>query len=102
MGPILAKLPASTFAVVVTGDAVSRGKPHPEPYLRAAARLGVDPTDCLAIEDSGPGASSGVAAGCAVLVVPHHVDVPPGARRMFVDSLVGLDIARVWSSVRAI
>lgn len=56
----------------------------------------------LAIEDSDTGTSSAVAAGRAVLVVPHHVEVPPGEGRTFVDSLVGLDVARVWSSVRAI
>lgn len=101
VAPILTELPPSTFAVVVTGDAVSQGKPHPEPYLKAAAGLGVDPNDCLAIEDSETGTRSAVAAGCAVLVVPHHVVVQPGERRTFVDSLVGLDIPTIWNSVRA-
>ena len=55
--PILEQLPAGTFAAVVTGDVVSRGKPDPEPYLVAADRLGVDPLDCLAVEDSPPGAT---------------------------------------------
>ena len=41
--PILRHLPEGTFEVVVTGDAVSQGKPHPEPYEKAAAVLGVDP-----------------------------------------------------------
>jgi HAD superfamily hydrolase (TIGR01509 family) len=85
--PILAGLPRDTFAAVVTGDAVSRGKPHPEPYLRAAALLGVDPADCLAIEDSNTGARSAEAAGCTVLVVPNHVPVLEGERRVFVTSL---------------
>jgi beta-phosphoglucomutase-like phosphatase (HAD superfamily) len=43
------------FAAVVTGDSVRHGKPHPEPYLTAAAMLGVAPADCTAIEDSPPG-----------------------------------------------
>jgi len=90
VAPVLAALPPGTFDVVVTGDAVSRGKPHPEPYLKAAAELGVDPADCLAIEDSNTGARSAESAGCLVLVVPHHVPVLEGERRVFADTLEGL------------
>ena len=79
-----------TFEAVVTGDAVERGKPYPDPYLKAARLLAVDPADCLAIEDSDPGARSAETAGCPVLCVPNHVPVPHGGRRMFVDSLEGL------------
>jgi HAD superfamily hydrolase (TIGR01509 family) len=89
--PVLAALPAGTFADLVTGDAVTRGKPHPEPYTRAAAEIGVPPEACLAIEDSDVGARAAVAAGCTVLVVPNHVPVPAGERRVFRESLVGLD-----------
>ncbi len=91
--PILAVLPAGTFQAVVTGDQVEHGKPHPEPYLTGARLLGVDPADCLAIEDSNPGARSAEAAGCTVLAVPNHVQVEPGDRRVFRDTLVGLDPA---------
>jgi HAD superfamily hydrolase (TIGR01509 family) len=87
VAPILATLPEGSFQTVVTGDQVSRGKPDPEPYLTAAERLGVDPADCLAIEDSNTGARSAEAAGCTVLAVPHHVPVEPGARRVFARSL---------------
>ena len=87
--PILARLPADSFDVVVTGDSVSRGKPHPEPYEKAAAFLGVDPARTVAIEDSDTGARSAEAAGCTVLVVRHHVPVGPGDRRVFVDTLAG-------------
>ncbi len=92
VAPVLAALPAGTFATVVTGDRVTVGKPHPEPYLRAAAELGVDPADCLAIEDSNTGANSAVAAGCTVLVVPNHVPVLEGERRVFVDSLTEVEV----------
>ena len=85
--PILATLPGDTFEVVVTGDTVSQGKPHPEPYLKAAARLGVDPADTVAIEDSNTGARSAESAGCTVLVVENHVPVLPGDRRVFADTL---------------
>jgi HAD superfamily hydrolase (TIGR01509 family) len=91
--PILAELPEGTFAVTVTGDQVTRGKPDPEPYLRAAAALGVDPADCVAIEDSGTGAASASAAGCHVLVVPHHVEVPTGERRTFAASLTDVSVS---------
>jgi HAD superfamily hydrolase (TIGR01509 family) len=93
VAPILAALPEGAFRSVVTGDAVSQGKPHPEPYLKAARNLGVDPGECLAIEDSNTGARSAVAAGCTVLVVPNHVPVLPGERRVFRDTLIGLTAA---------
>ncbi len=92
VAPILAALPEGTFAEVVTGDAVLRGKPHPEPYLKASRALGVDPADCLAIEDSNTGARSAEAAGCRVLVVPNHVPVLPGDRRVFAESLRDLGV----------
>ena len=88
--PILAALPADTFAVVVTGDVVDRGKPHPEPYLAAARDLDVLAAECLAIEDSDTGTRSAVAAGCRVLVAPLHVSVPPGPGRVLTESLLGL------------
>ena len=92
VAPILEVLPPNTFSTVVTGDRVELGKPHPEPYLLAAAELGVDPAACVAIEDSNTGAKSAEAAGCTVLVVPNHVPVLEGERRVFADSLAGLDV----------
>jgi HAD superfamily hydrolase (TIGR01509 family) len=80
------------FSALVTGEVVGNGKPHPEPYLTAAELLGVDPADCVAIEDSVPGAASASAAGCHVLIVPHAVVPPAGERRTIVDSLVGVDL----------
>jgi HAD superfamily hydrolase (TIGR01509 family) len=88
--PILETLPAGTFEVIVTGDSVSQGKPHPEPYLKAAALLGVDPGGAVAIEDSNTGARSAEAAGCTVLVVENHVPVLTGERRVFAESLAGM------------
>ena len=88
--PILEHLPEGTFDTVVTGDRVEFGKPHPEPYLKAAADLGVEAGDCLAIEDSNTGAKSAEAAGCVVLCVPNHVPILDGPRRVFADTLAGL------------
>ena len=88
--PVVAALPPGSFDVLVCGDEVSRGKPHPEPYLRAAELLGLGPAGCLAIEDSPTGAASAEAAGCQVLVVPSHVPVPDGERRTRRETLAGV------------
>ena len=101
VAPVLRALPEDTFEVVVTGDSVSQGKPHPEPYQKAAAILGVDPTRAVAIEDSNTGARSAEAAGCRVLVVPNHVPVLPGERRVLVDTLVGLSAQTLTATVRS-
>ena len=55
--------------VLVTADDVANGKPHPEPYLTAAAALGLDAADCVVIEDAPSGAASGIAAGMRVIAV---------------------------------
>lgn len=88
--PIVEQLPDGTFSALVTGDVVELGKPHPEPYLAAAALLAVDPASCLAIEDSNTGAKSAEAAGCTVLCVPNHVPILEGERRVFAETLEGL------------
>jgi HAD superfamily hydrolase (TIGR01509 family) len=97
--PILAALPPGTFDVVITGDAVDRGKPHPEPYLAAARGLDVLASECLAIEDSDTGATSAAGAGCTVLCAPLHVEVSVGERRVFVESLEGLDAGSLLGAV---
>ena len=55
--------------VVVTASDVAQGKPHPDPFLLAAAGLGVDPADCLVVEDAPSGLEAARAAGCATLAV---------------------------------
>ena len=54
--------------VLVTGDAVEQGKPHPEGFLRAAGALGVDPAACVVVEDAPAGIAAGRAAGARVVV----------------------------------
>lgn len=56
-------------AVFITGDDVANGKPSPEGYLLAARRLGVDPAQCVVVEDSPVGVQSGKAAGMRVIAV---------------------------------
>jgi sugar-phosphatase len=66
----LARLEAAGItppANFITADAVSKGKPDPEPYRKGAELLGFDPADCLVIEDAVSGATAGRAAGCKVL-----------------------------------
>lgn len=90
---LLAAAPEGSFVASITGDEVRKGKPDPEPYLAAAAALGLDPADCVAIEDSPTGVASALAAGCATLGVPHVVPVPPAPGLTLVDSLVGVRLA---------
>ena len=55
--------------VVVTASDVRQGKPHPDPFLLAAKLLGVDPRECLVVEDAPGGLEAARAAGCATLAV---------------------------------
>ncbi len=55
--------------VLIGGDSVTHAKPDPEPYRRAASELGVDPRDCVALDDSITGVTAGVAAGCVTVAV---------------------------------
>lgn len=90
---VVGALPEGTFAVVITGDEVSHGKPHPEPYAAATRALGVSVGDCIAIEDSPTGVRSAVAAGVPTLAVPHLVPIPSIPGTVSVSSLAGLDAA---------
>ncbi len=75
------------FDVSVAGDEVVDGKPHPEPYLTAAAQLGVDITRCVVIEDSPTGVAAGRASGALVVAVPHMVAIESGPRLIVRDTL---------------
>ncbi|WP_225227994.1 HAD family hydrolase [Oerskovia rustica] len=90
--PVVELAPPGSFVTLVCGDDVTHGKPHPEPYLLAAERLGVDVTRCVAIEDSPTGIASARAAGAATLGVEAVVPVPvlPGLSRT--PSLARLDV----------
>ncbi len=58
------------FDATVTGDQVTHGKPHPEPYLLAANKLGVSPSRCIAFEDSVNGIRSAKEAGMQTVLIP--------------------------------
>ncbi|MBB6171444.1 HAD superfamily hydrolase (TIGR01509 family) [Nocardiopsis mwathae] len=81
-----------SFDLSVAGDEVERNKPHPDPYLKAARLLGVDPRRCVAFEDSVVGVASARSAGCITVGVPNHVDIAPADGLTVRDSLVGIDL----------
>lgn len=89
---VVALLPEGTFATVIAGDEVEHEKPHPDPYLRAAAALGVDAADCVAFEDSHPGTAAAASAGAFVLGVPNLVRLEGSSAHRLLPSLGGVDV----------
>lgn len=55
-------------AELVTGDDVAKGKPHPDPYLLGAEKLGFDPADCVVFEDAIAGVEAGIEAGVGLVI----------------------------------
>lgn len=90
---VLASLGPQHFSLSVAGDEVSRTKPYPDPYLLAAAGLGVDPARCAVVEDTATGVAAAEAAGCQVVAVPSVAPIAPAARRTVVTSLEEVDLA---------
>lgn len=90
---VLTTLGPQHFALTVAGDEVSRTKPHPDPYLLAAAGLGADPARCAVVEDTATGVAAAEAAGCQVVAVPSIAPIAPAARRTVVPSLEHVDLA---------
>jgi HAD superfamily hydrolase (TIGR01509 family) len=68
---------ARHFRATVSSEEVARGKPAADVYLEAARRLGADPTECAAIEDSANGIRSAHAAGMRVVAIPKPAFPPP-------------------------
>ena len=87
---IVPQLPPGSFQTIITGDMVMNGKPHPEPYRRAAEELHVDPLSCVAIEDSPTGIASAEAAGCVVVAVQNVVPIPAAPHRVMLNTLRGI------------
>jgi HAD superfamily hydrolase (TIGR01509 family) len=85
-------LASGFFTTAVVGDEVSHGKPHPEPYLEAARRLGADVAACVVVEDSAIGVGAGLAAGARVLGVTGFGALPDDPRLSRADSLVDVTL----------
>jgi HAD superfamily hydrolase (TIGR01509 family) len=88
----LAVLGPDRFAVTVTGEDVTKGKPDPEPYLLACRRLAVDPRRTVVLEDAPNGVASAEAAGCWVVAVPEVAPIEPAPTRVVVESLADVHV----------
>ena len=78
---------------LISADMVERGKPHPEPYIRGAGLLGLQPDECIVVEDAPSGVGAGRAAGCRVLgVLGTHVASELHEADWLVDTLEGLSV----------
>jgi HAD superfamily hydrolase (TIGR01509 family) len=80
------------FDFTVAGDEVSRTKPDPEPYLTAAAALGVDPSACVVFEDAPSGIAAAEAAGCLAIGIPGHARLEATPDRPVLASLADVDL----------
>ena len=80
------------FDVILGGDDVVKGKPHPESYLTAASMLGVDPTHCVAFEDSLTGITAAEAAGTKAVGIAHIVEIPMVENRILWPTLEGVQM----------
>ncbi|UOQ58443.1 HAD family phosphatase [Leucobacter allii] len=102
---VVALLPSGLFSAVVAGDEVEFEKPHPDPYLRGAALLGVDIVDCIAIEDSPTGLRAAAASGAVAIGVPNLVDLDGVAAHAHWTTLAGVDataLARSFAELRGV
>jgi HAD superfamily hydrolase (TIGR01509 family) len=87
------------FDAIVCRESVTRGKPHPEPYLKAAAALRTPPDRCLALEDSHNGVRAAHAAGMMTVMVPDLLEPTTEIRGLCVH--VAADLHEVHRLVRA-
>lgn len=100
MDAALTTLPKDFFQFSISADDVARTKPFPDPYIEAANRMGVPTTSCVVFEDSLTGIASAKSAGCAVVAVPHYVEVALAPKVRVVTSLeeVSLDFLQEFHS----
>ena len=92
---VVSLMPVPVFETIVSGDDVTHSKPHPEPYLRGAELLGVDVTECVAIEDSLPGLASAVASGAVSIGVPHMVPIDESDSHTIWPTLAGRTVSHL-------
>jgi len=93
---VLAQLDVA-FPVIVCAADVAQAKPDPEGYLLAAAKLGADPGQSIALEDSVNGVTAAEAAGYRTVAVPSVVPVPQRPGRVVLDTLAGVTLAQLAS-----
>jgi HAD superfamily hydrolase (TIGR01509 family) len=83
------------FDVIIAGDDVIHGKPHAEPYLKAASALGFKPAECIAFEDSITGLLSAEAAGTVAIGIPNIMIIPQRPERTLWPTLEGVTVKRL-------
>ena len=88
------------FETVLTRDDVRRGKPSPDLYLLAAARFGLDPERCIAVEDSNHGVEAALAAGAITIMVPDMVPPTEASRAKCAAVLPDLGAVREMLQTR--
>ena len=87
------------FQRVIASEDCAQGKPHPEPFQRAAAAIGIEPERCLALEDSRNGIRSAHAAGAVPVMVPDMVEPDDAILALAHD--VAPDLHHVAEAIRA-
>lgn len=85
---------------LVTADDITRGKPDPQPFLIAAQQLGVDPQQCLVVEDAPSGITSGQAAGCATLALTTSTPAGELHADLVVATLADVVLERTPTGIR--
>ena len=97
---VVEAIPFDAFDVVVAGDDVVHGKPHAEPYVKAATLLGVKPEDCVAFEDSITGILSAEAAKTKAVGIPYMMKIPEREDRVLWPTLEGVTLKQLRSLFR--
>jgi HAD superfamily hydrolase (TIGR01509 family) len=92
---VVETIPFDAFDVVVAGDDVVHGKPHAEPYVKAATLLGVKPEDCVAFEDSITGLLSAEAAKTKAIGIPNMMIIPEHEGRILWTTLEGVTLKQL-------
>ncbi len=92
---VVEAMPFKAFDVVIAGDDVVHGKPHAEPYVKAAAALGLKPWECIAFEDSITGILSAEAAGTVAIGVPNMMIIPARPDRNLWPTLEGVTVKQL-------
>lgn len=89
------------FHITVAAGDIERTKPFPDPYLHAAALLGVDIENCLIFEDSPTGIAAAQASGAFVVAVPHYIEIAEEPRLKVISSFAEIGLVDIdhWSAI---
>lgn len=98
---VLNSLTAHPFQLSISANDVERGKPHPDPYLKAAHILEVDIQHSLILEDSPTGVMAARTSGAWVIAVPQIAPIEPAPKSAILETLADHSISSLWELVRA-